>query len=390
MKILSVVGARPQFVKAAAVLNAFKEVNTESAKGILNNILVHTGQHYDFNMSDLFFQELMLPEPDYNLEIGSGLHGEQTGNMLAALEKVYLDEQPDLVVVYGDTNSTLAGALAAVKLHIPVAHVEAGLRSYNRVMPEEINRVLTDHISTVLFCPSKAACRNLAAEGFQNILNDGQLVSLEDLKQVGFAREQPTVINVGDVMVDALRMVEASLALPKEFPKDLLKKKYLVLTLHRAENVDAQERLASLLEAMADSPLPIIFPIHPRTQARISSFSLDNYIKKFPFIRVDPLGYKEMLGVVRSAALVMTDSGGLQKEAFMLGVPCITIRTETEWMETVEAGWNKLFPDPLQGSVQANLSWAQNVCSGKQPQPYGDGFAGKRIAAILLSYLHRE
>ena len=224
MKIISVVGARPQFVKVAAVLCTFEQENKESSREIFNHILVHTGQHYDFNMSDLFFQELMIPEPDYNLGIGSGPHGEQTGRMLANLECIFMDEEPDIVAVYGDTNSTLAGALAAAKLHIPVAHIEAGLRSYNRIMPEEINRVLTDHLSTILFCPSKVSCRNLAGEGFRDIVHNGQLISLEDIKQISITRNKPTVINVGDVMADALRLVEASLVMPEVIQKYIVEK----------------------------------------------------------------------------------------------------------------------------------------------------------------------
>lgn len=383
MKILSVVGARPQFVKAAAVLRAFEQLNKENRGNIINSVLVHTGQHYDFQMSDLFFKELVLPDPDYNLGVGSGLHGEQTGKMLEALEKVYLDEEPDAVVVYGDTNSTLAGALAAAKLHIPVTHVEAGLRSFNRRMPEEINRVLTDHLSTILFCPCKAACQNLANEGLNNIVNDGELLSISGIKQISFSQERSIVANVGDVMVDALQMVEDDLEVPAELKEKLRDERYIVLTLHRAENVDNQERLASLLKAMADSPVQIIFPIHPRTKARISAFGLNSYVNKFPFRLIEPLGYKEMLGVVHGASLVVTDSGGLQKEAFMLGVPCNTLRTETEWVETVEAGWNILLPYPEEGFIEKSLSWAQKVRSMEQPQLYGDGFAGNRIASIL-------
>ncbi|MGB4429815.1 MAG: UDP-N-acetyl glucosamine 2-epimerase [Thermacetogeniaceae bacterium] len=383
MKILSVVGARPQFIKVAAVLRAFELVNKESGNRIIESILIHTGQHYDFRMSDLFFKELVLPDPDYNLGVGSGLHGEQTGKMLEALEKVYIDEQPDVVVVYGDTNSTIAGALAAVKLHIPVAHVEAGLRSYNKQMPEEINRVLTDHMSTILFCPCKAACSNLADEGFKNVINQGELLSEGESKKISFSLENPAVVNVGDVMVDALQMVKDDLVLPVSLKDKLNSGKYIVLTLHRAENVDSKERLTLLLQAMADSPYPIIFPIHPRTKARISAFGLDDYVNEFPFQIIEPLGYKEMLGVVNNASLVLTDSGGLQKEAFLLGVPCNTLRTETEWVETVEAGWNKLLPYPEKGFVKSSLSWAQGIRCTEQPQPYGDGFAGKRIADVL-------
>ncbi|HHV42753.1 MAG TPA: UDP-N-acetylglucosamine 2-epimerase (non-hydrolyzing) [Clostridiaceae bacterium] len=384
MKIISVVGARPQFVKVAAVIRAFEQANKEHGENIINSVLVHTGQHYDYQMSDLFFKELVLPDPDYNLGIGSGLHGEQTGKMLVALEKIYLKEQPDVVVVYGDTNSTLAGALAAAKMHIPVAHVEAGLRSFNRLMPEEINRVVTDHLSRLLFCPSKAACHDLNNEGFRNIVNDGELLTGENIKQLSSISE-PVVFNVGDVMVDALRMVQSSLKMPEEFQDELIEREYIVLTLHRAENVDNQERLTSLLEAISDSPLPVVFPIHPRTSERLSAFNLEFLINRSSFMSIEPLGYKEMLGIVRSAALVVTDSGGLQKEAFLLGVPCITLRTETEWIETVEAGRNKLFSNPEKGFLQDALTWANNVRSFDQPLLYGDGYAGKRIASILSS-----
>jgi UDP-GlcNAc3NAcA epimerase len=381
MKVILVVGARPQFIKVATVLHEFNQANKKYDEEIIS-VLVHTGQHYDFNMSELFFEELELTDPDYNLGVGSGLHGEQTGEMLEALEKVYLIEHPDIVVVFGDTNSTLAGALAAAKLHIPVTHVEAGLRSFNRRMPEEINRILTDHLSTMLFCPCEAACQNLAKEGFDNIVNDGALLSENDIKHIS-RQEKPAVVNVGDVMVDALQMVQDDLEVPVEFREKLSDGGYIVLTLHRAENVDDRERINSLLKAMADSSFPIIFPIHPRTKARISAFGLNSQINKFPFRLIEPLGYKEMLGVVGGASLIITDSGGLQKEAFMLGVPCITLRTETEWVETVEAGWNRLLPRPEKGFLQDALTWANNIRLLDQPKLYGDGLAGKRIALIL-------
>jgi len=378
-----VVGARPQFVKVAAVLRAFEQVNHEYGDNMMESILVHTGQHYDFAMSDLFFQELMLPDPAYNLGIGSGLHGEQTGKMLQALEKVYLEERPDMVVVYGDTNSTLAGALAAAKLHIPLTHVEAGLRSFNRRMPEEINRVLTDRLSSILFCPCQAACRHLAAEGFNNIAAGGELLSLKGIQGIDFAPENPLVVNVGDVMADVLQMAADDLSAPVELQKEIGDEGYIVLTLHRAENVDDKERLTSLLKAMAASPLLIVFPLHPHTKASISAFELTSLVNKFPFRLIEPLGYQEMLGIVRGASLVVTDSGGLQKEALMLGVPCNTLRTETEWMETVEAGWNRLVPYPEPGFLQDSLLWAEKLFSMEQPRLYGDGCAGKRIASLL-------
>lgn len=243
--------------------------------------------------------------------------------------------------------------------------------------------MLTDHISTILLCPSKESCQNLSDEGFSDVVCDGELISPEDIKKNSFDRKKCMVVNVGDVMVDALRMVQSSLVMSEELQKELAGEKYIVLTMHRAENVDYIERLTLLLEALADSPVQIIFPIHPRTRGRISDFNLDNYIKRFPFIEVEPLGYKEMLGAVRSASMVVTDSGGLQKEAFMLGVPCVTLRTETEWVETVEAGWNKLSPEPERGFLNKALNWADNVRSIDQPQVYGDGYASKRIADII-------
>lgn len=383
MKILSVAGARPQFIKVAVVLRAFARLNCELEKETVKNILVHTGQHYDFNMSDLFFEELSIPKPDYNLGIGSGPHGEQTGRMLEELEKVYLSEQPDAVLVYGDTNSTLAGALAAAKLHISVGHVEAGLRSYNRAMPEEINRVVADQLSDFLFCPSITACRNLASEGLQNVLFDGNLLPAGDINNILKDTKKPMVLNVGDVMVDALKEVASKLPELNELEVPYNARKYLILTLHRAENVDRSERLVTLFEALQDSPLPIIFPVHPRTRARLEFFGLESLVARHPFELRDPLGYREMLGFVRNAELVLTDSGGLQKEAFLLGVPCITLRTETEWVETVEAGWNTLIPDPQRGFIKDRLHWAEEVLSLEHPKPYGDGAAGDRIAYYL-------
>jgi UDP-GlcNAc3NAcA epimerase len=316
MKIVSIVGARPQFIKAAVLSRELRKEHTE--------ILVHTGQHYDENMSAIFFAELGIPEPEYSLKIGSGLHGAQTGAMLAGIEQVLVDEQPDWVVVYGDTNSTLAGALAAAKLHLRVAHIEAGLRSFNRAMPEEINRVLTDHISTLLFCPTQTAITHLAAEGITH-----------------------GVYRVGDVMYDALMWavaqgrtrpdVLAGLGLPE--------KGYLLATLHRAENTDNLTRLQSITDAFNRLDEPLVFPVHPRTRKKLDEIA---YAPAPHVHLIEPVGYLDMARLESAARRILTDSGGIQKEAMWLGVPCVTLRDETEWVETVESGWNVLVgADPV-------------------------------------------
>ena len=315
MKILHVVGARPQFIKAAPVGKALRAAgHTE--------VLVHTGQHYDDGMSAVFFRELEIPEPDYNLGVGSGPHGWQTGQMLMRIEEVLLAEKPDWVLVYGDTNSTLAGALAACKLRIPLAHVEAGLRSFNREMPEEYNRVLTDHCSDLLFCPTQMAVDNLAREGITK-----------------------GVHLVGDTMYDAVLQFAEIARQRSTILQDLgLKPKgYLLATAHRPYNTDVPENLRNILTAFAEIGEPLIFPVHPRTWQNISE--LDG-VASFEFNRnvrmIEPVGYLDMLVLEQNARLILTDSGGIQKEAYWLSVPCVTLRDETEWVETVEAGWNVL------------------------------------------------
>jgi UDP-N-acetylglucosamine 2-epimerase len=310
MKVVSIVGARPQFIKAAAVSRVLREQHTE--------ILVHTGQHYDDEMSAIFFRDLEIPEPEYNLGVGSGSHGWQTAQMLQGIEEILLDERPDWVLVYGDTNSTLAGALAAVKLHIPVAHVEAGLRSFNSRMPEEINRVLTDHASTLLLCPSQTAVDNLANEGIT-----------------------AGVHLVGDVMSDALafaaeRALKRSTILEK---LGLDEKHYLVATVHRAENTDDPVRLHAILNAFNALDEPVVFPTHPRTRNAMQRM---DYTPASHIRLIDPLGYLDMVRLMQAARMILTDSGGIQKEAYWLKVPCVTLRDETEWVETVEAEWNVL------------------------------------------------
>ncbi len=345
MKVVSVVGARPQFIKAAAVSRVMRRQHHE--------ILVHTGQHYDENMSAVFFTELDIPLPDVNLGIGSGGHGAQTGAMLIRIEEVLLREQPDRVVVYGDTNSTMAGALAAVKCHIPVAHVEAGLRSFNRAMPEEINRVVTDHVADLLLCPSQTAVDNLAAEG---VIQGVHLV--------------------GDVMADVL-MLAAEHA-PSH--SDVLNRLgltphgYLLATVHRAENTDDPDRLRSILAAFLEIGEPIVFPVHPRTRKRIAELNIS--LDRPNLHVVEPVGYLDMVMLEQSARLIMTDSGGIQKEAYWLRVPCLTLRDETEWVETVALGWNHLVGANIQSILEAVASF---MPPDEHPVLYGVGQATQRI-----------
>ena len=348
MKILTIIGARPQFIKAAAVSNVIRSKHEE--------ILVHTGQHYDNNMSDVFFEELEIPRPDYNLSIGSGNHGSQTGAMLIKLEELYFKEKPDLVLVYGDTNSTLAGALSASKLLIPVAHVEAGLRSYNKNMPEEQNRILTDHLSNYLFVPTASAELNLKNEGITK-----------------------SVYNVGDVMYDGvLHFKNISDKKSHVMDKlDLAGKEYILATIHRAENTNDINRLKNVILALNESGKYIILPLHPRTKKYIENYGLkfnDNVNV------VDPIGYLDMLSLEANCSKILTDSGGVQKEAFIFSKPCITLRDETEWIETVENGWNVI--------VGTDKNKILEAISGFEPKRlqeniFGDGNAAKKILQVL-------
>jgi UDP-GlcNAc3NAcA epimerase len=358
MKILTVIGARPQFVKAAAVSRVVRE------QGGMEELLVHTGQHYDTNMSDVFFAELGIPQPRYDLGIGSGPHGQQTGRMLEQLEQVMQSEQPDVVLVYGDTNSTLAGALAAAKLHLPVAHVEAGLRSFNRRMPEEINRVVTDQLSRWLFTPTESATANLAREGIM-----GAAVHL-----------------VGDVMYDAALQFGRARAESILERLAVQPKEYMLATIHRAENTDAGDRLRSIFGALADlsEQLPVLLPLHPRTRAALQREGLVHAHR--PGLRVlEPVGYLDMVGLERNARLIATDSGGVQKEAFFHRVPCVTLRDETEWIELVELGWNRLVPPTDQEVIRSEILAALEQPCGQQPPAnlYGGGKAAQRIAGVL-------
>lgn len=359
--LLSIVGARPQFIKIAPLIKALDKHNLEHRKLKIEHLLVHTGQHYDCEMSKVFFEDLEIPKPDYNLGVGSGNHGYQVGNMLIRLEEVLLKEKPDLALVYGDTNSTLAGALAAAKLHIPVGHIEAGLRSFNRKMPEEINRVLTDHISNYLFCPTKTAVENLKDEGITN-----------------------GVYLVGDVMYDAImnniKLAEKESNILKNL--NLKPKAYYLATVHRAENTDNKDKLSSIVKALQISHLPVIFPVHPRTRKAITQCN-DLTIKQYNNILfIEPVSYLDMLMLEKNARKILTDSGGVQKEAYFLRVPCITLRSETEWVETLEDGWNI-----LAGCNKEKIIKSVKSFSPERPQHkhFGDGKTTKRIVKILAS-----
>lgn len=353
MRILTVVGARPQFIKAAVISRAIRDHAASPAKGAIEEMIVHTGQHFDANMSDIFFDELEIPKPAQSLGIKGGTHGLSTGQMLAALEPAIQEHKPDAVLVYGDTNSTLAGALAAVKIHVPVIHIEAGLRSFNRRMPEEINRVVTDHVSSLLCCPSDVARRNLEAEG----LSEKAYVT-------------------GDVMFDAVQFFAAKAPEFKSAPAD----KFAVLTLHRAENTDDAARLKSILDGLGQSGGKFLFFMHPRTKAALARHGLS---VPGNLSVAEPVGYLDLISAVRAAELVVTDSGGLQKEAFFLGRPCVTIRPETEWVELVDAGVNTLAGSPGQLAIAEAITLMRSKPIGDE-RIYGDGRSGEAIVALML------
>lgn len=379
MKIATIVGARPQFIKAAAVSRAVSKSNNNSqTSDHIKEIIIHTGQHFDKNMSDIFFEELEIPKPDYLLDIHGLSHGAMTGQMMEKNEDVLLAEKPDTVLVYGDTNSTLAGALAASKLHIPVAHVEAGLRSFNRRMPEEINRVVADHVSTILFCPTETAVNNLKKEGLHNIANPINRITSNN----------PAVINVGDVMYDSVLFYSG------KAEKDLnilgkLKiqpKGYGLVTIHRAENTEDIERLEQILKGLTEisKDLLLVWPMHPRVK---------NYIKKLNFTFkhnrlkvIDPVGYLDIVNLEKNAKTIFTDSGGIQKEAYFFQVPCITLRDETEWIETVESGFNVLTGADERKILDAyyNLPAVEIL----NPQNFfGDGHASEKIVGIMVDFI---
>lgn len=375
MKIAAIVGARPQFIKAAPVSEAL-------AKAGIEEVLVNTGQHYDDNMSAAFFRELALPEPAYHLGVGSGSHGWMTGQMLERVERVLLDERPDGVLVYGDTNSTLAGALAAAKLKLPVAHVEAGLRSFRPAMPEEINRRLTDHVSSFLFCPTVTAVANLKKEGIASAQTSPDRLDAAAAGRLT-RQEGPLVVNVGDVMVDALYRERDRLS--ERAPiANLDAGGYALVTIHRAESTDDPEVLSGLVEALIElgEKMPVLFPIHPRTASALESTGLNKRLEAASRITcVPPLGYKGFLAAQARARVIVTDSGGVQKEACILGVPCLTLRDETEWVETVASGWNRLMGSRPRGLGEAAAT--ARPPAGGPSNPFGDGKAAERIARIL-------
>lgn len=354
MRILSVVGARPQFVKLAPIATALQ--------GKAEHVIAHTGQHYDELMSDVFFQDLGIPEPDFNLAVGSGTHGRQTGAMLAGLEDVLEQSKPDWVLVYGDTNSTLAAAIAAVKMHIPVAHLEAGLRSFNRRMPEEHNRVLTDHSADLLLAPTEVAMSHLAAEGLAE-----------------------RSVLVGDVMTDVLHLTRDAVREKREpLPRGYTSGNYYVSTIHRPDNTDDADRLSAIVQQLSQLDKPVLLLAHPRLRslAKTHGIALDQGSLR----SIEPLAYPQLINAVQNSAGVVTDSGGLQKEAFLLRVPCTTVRPETEWVETVELGWNTL--------VSANLNQLGAAVMRRAPAatdatPYGSGQAAQQVATVLLGATSR-
>lgn len=358
MKIITIIGARPQFVKAAALSREFaKHTNIEE-------IIVHTGQHFDANMSDVFFEEMEIPKPKFNLAINSLSHGAMTGRMLENIEGLLIKEQPDLLLVYGDTNSTLAGALAAKKLHIKVAHVEAGLRSFNMNMPEEVNRILTDRISDYLFCPTQTAIDNLNKEGYSTI--------------------ECEIIKSGDVMEDAALFYAKKSQEKSTVIAEIKTDNFILTTLHRAENTDDQVKLKAIVEALNhihEKVCPVVLPLHPRTKAKLETFGIELKVKA-----IDPVGYFDMIELLKNCELVMTDSGGLQKEAFFFNKNCVTMREQTEWVELIEAGVNKL------GGADKNLiiQYAEEMLTKQSNfslDLYGNGKATENIANFLIGII---
>jgi UDP-GlcNAc3NAcA epimerase len=353
MKIVTIVGARPQFVKAAAVSRALV------MRSEVEEVIVHTGQHHDASMSDIFFEEMKIPKPKYNLGISSLSHGAMTGRMLEKIEEVLVKEKPDWVLVYGDTNSTIAGALAAAKLHIKVAHVEAGLRSFNMQMPEEINRILTDKISNLLFCPTDSAVKNLENEGVSK-----------------------GVVRTGDIMADALMYYRKQAPQNAKLFSKLPFKNFALSTIHRAENTDSKEALISIFDGLekVNNYLPVILPLHPRTRTKVESFGIKTNVQI-----IEPVGYFDMLQLLDNCSIVLTDSGGLQKEAYLCEKPCVTMRNETEWVELLDTGVNALVGTSSDKIVQITSHFLENPPAFKKGL-YGDGNAARQILETMLAF----
>jgi UDP-GlcNAc3NAcA epimerase len=360
VKIATILGARPQFIKAAMVSMEIAQYDT------IDEIIIHTGQHFDKNMSYIFFDEMGIPEPDYNLGIQSLSHGAMTGRQLEAIEKVLLKEKPDWVLVYGDTNSTLAGALAAAKLHIPVAHVEAGLRSFNRKMPEEINRLLTDHIAELLFAPTDTAEANLIKEDI----------------------EKKKIFKVGDVMYDVALYFDRVANEKSNILKKLKikPKQYILATVHRQENTDDPEKLKNIFSGLADAPLPVVLPLHPRTKKKLNEYKIPLNGQIHP---IDPIGYLDMVLLEKNANMIVTDSGGIQKEAFFHKVPCITLRNDTEWVELVEHGFSTL-TGADKDKIVTEYQKIIDKSSEYNIDLYGDGKTRKKIVNLLIGYNKSE
>ncbi|GBD92222.1 UDP-2,3-diacetamido-2,3-dideoxy-D-glucuronate 2-epimerase [bacterium BMS3Abin04] len=348
MKIVSIIGARPQFIKAAVLTKII-----EKEPGV-DEVLVHTGQHYDENMSKIFFDELEIPRPHYNLEVGSGSHAYQTGMMLEKIEKVLLSEKPDWIIVYGDTNSTIAGALAASKLHIKIAHVEAGLRSFNKLMPEEINRITTDRISDLLLAPSLNAMHLLKNEGLEK-----------------------NAVFTGDVMFDSILFYQKLAEQKHKLSEVIDEKEFYLATVHRQENTDDKTRLQNIFEAFSELDLPVVLPLHPRTRTKLKEITVSDNVKI-----IDPVSYLEMILLLKNSKKILTDSGGLQKEAYFLKKPCITLRDETEWIETTEGNWNFIVGTNKE-LILEKIKVNQFV---EQKNYYGDGKAGEKILTAILNF----
>tara|TARA_B100001059_G_scaffold236765_1_gene290051 strand:+ start:3863 stop:4951 length:1089 start_codon:yes stop_codon:yes gene_type:complete len=362
MKIVTVVGARPQFVKAAALSREFKKHTN------IEEVILHTGQHFDKNMSDVFFDEMQIPHPKYNLNINSLSHGAMTGRMLEEIENILILEKPNYLLVYGDTNSTLAGALAAKKLQIQVVHVEAGLRSFNLVMPEEVNRILTDRISDLLFCPTSTAIENLAKEGFSNF--------------------DSSIFNVGDVMQDAAMFYEKNAELNSDILKckNIKKNEYYLCTLHRAENTNNMQKLESIIKGLNNlsSKYQIILPIHPRTKQLLNQFNLNENIKI-----IAPVGYFDMIQLIKNSRIVITDSGGLQKEAYFFNKFCVTTRNQTEWIELVNHGYNKIVGSDHQKIIDS-VKYFESQTFHKELELYGGGFATQAIVSNIIEHFSNK
>lgn len=362
MKLVTIVGARPQFIKAAALSRALKEFPE------ITEVIIHTGQHYDQQMSDIFFTEMEIPKPNYSLGIGGCSQGAMTGRMLEKIEEILLAEKPDYVLVFGDTNSTLAGALAAVKLHIPIAHVEAGLRSFNRKMPEEINRTLTDQCSTLLFTPSESACKNLEREG---ILGANIFIS-------------------GDIMLDAVNFYAQKAQETSTIKQDLKLDDYVLATVHRAENTDSPKDLEGIMTGLSRiaQTIPVVFPLHPRTEKAIKTH-LPHIVFPENLRFIPPVGYFDMLSLQRGSKAILTDSGGIQKEAYWFAKPCITLRNETEWEELVEQGFNTL-AGSCPEKIEAAYRQSQKDRIFEHKNLYGDGHAAKFILKTIISHFSGE